>query len=258
MATRFGAVHVSCGRVARLMLSALLLAGCQLAPVNGTASDKNLTSALPGSGDRLINEGVPVFFTLSGVVAVPAYYKGNLTSLVVAAAQLKGGAFAGVSPVQVAADGSFALQVPPTSKLFFLTTSFTQDAHTYHLRALVRAQPDTPVILDATSSLMGAPIAAAASGRSQDELSFSETSELTSDVRADDGVALNIVDLSQSDTAQASALNQVVSTGSALSARLLKWETALAASPILAPVPNPSPTPGPISSATAPPPSLGK
>jgi hypothetical protein len=231
-------------RLGQLALAGALLAGCttqapQPAPI--TAEQQVRTSV---QGGQLINEGGPVF-ALPGTVHLPSYFNGNLATLTVRAERLDGGSFARVTDVPVAADGSFTLKGPITSQLFFATAEFQAKDGTHRVRALARAESGEPIILDTASTLVTAKVALAAQVRRLDDLSYTNTTEVTSQVRSVLATGLDSVSLDQTNEQLSQQLTSAAAKSDALSASLRKWESALL------PSPTPAPTPSASTSASA-------
>lgn len=227
------------------VLGAALLAGCQVSkpPVPPATYAQTVTSGMGGSG-QLINEGGTVF--LQGTVEASGL-KSNLTALTVNATQLDGTALSDASPAPVASDGSFTLQIhsATTSQLIFAVCNLQPAGVNGTVRTLARVQAGDPLVLDPASSLVAAQVATAAKSRALDGLSYTDTAELTAQVRADLGSTLASVDLTQGDQALATQLNSLSQQNPGLADRLSTWQGELQ------PPPSPSPLPSPKATATA-------
>lgn len=220
--------------------------GCPASPAPSPGvipAEDVLRNTVSGTGGKLINEGGPVFL-LPGALKAPRFFTGELSGLMVRAERLDGGAFVRVSPVPVAADGNFTLRGPITSELFFATAEFTANDATHRMRALARAQSGEPIILDPASTLVAAKIALAAQARRLDDLSYVDTSEVTSQVRSVLSTALEDVPLDQTNEQLAQHLTDAAAKNEALAASLRKWEAALrpSSTPIATAKPSPSPS----------------
>ncbi|MNT56702.1 hypothetical protein D3C72_1940250 [compost metagenome] len=111
------------------------------------------------------------------------------------------------------------------------------------MRALARAQSGEPIILDPASTLVAAKIALAAQARRLDDLSYVDTSEVTSQVRSVLSTALEDVPLDQTNEQLAQHLTDVAAKNEALAASLRKWEANLRPSPAPTATAKPSPSP---------------
>jgi hypothetical protein len=161
-----------------------------------------------------------------------------MSALTVRAERLDGGSFPRVSPAAVNADGSFTLKGPITSQLFFATVEFAAKDATHRVRALARAQSGEPIILDTASTLVTAKVALAAQVRRLDDLSYSNTAEVTSQVRSVLSTSLDSVSLDQPNEKLSQQLTDAASKSEPLATSLRAWEAALLPSP--APAPSPS------------------
>lgn len=227
---------------------AVLLAGCVVSAPASTPAPDEVSSLINTKSAPLINEGGPVFL-LPGTVKMPGYFTGAMNTLSVKAERLDGGAFPRVTEAPVNAEGGFELKGPLTSQLFFATAEFTHENHLHRVRALARAQSTEPLVLDTASSLIAAKVALAAQRMPQDALDYTETTELSAQVRSALSGALQGVDLAQPNEALSARLNAAAVEHPALASRLLRWETSMAPSP--EPSPSSTPEPQPSASATA-------
>ncbi|HEY9723322.1 MAG TPA: hypothetical protein V6D47_15030 [Oscillatoriaceae cyanobacterium] len=235
-------------RIGACLACATLLSACAVSP-DKTLLPSNTTTVANTSG-TFINEGEPVFLT--GNVSLPSYATSKTGDLTVQAERLAGGPLLGSSPAPVAADGTFSqLKVPLNSQLFFATVAFDSQNGPEELRALARAQPQAPLVIDVASSLIGARIAVAAQSRSLDALDYSATGELTDQVRATLGSSLASVDLGQPNAVLANKLTQLAQPHATLASHLADWENSFDPSP--SPSPSASPSPSPTPEASAPP-----
>lgn len=238
-------------RLGLLAVAGAVIAGCtattaQPGPITAEQEVRNSVQ-----GGKLINEGGPVF-ALPGTVHLPSYFTGDPSTLTVRAERLDGGTFARVSPAPVAADGTFTLKGPITSQLFFATAEFSakDGTSTYRVRSLARAESGEPIILDTASTLVTAKVALAAQVRRLDDLNYTNTVEVTSQVRSVLGTGLDSVSLDQPNEKLSQQLTDAAAKSSALSASLRKWEATLLPSPTPAPAATatPSASPSPVPS----------
>lgn len=228
---------------------AALVSACAVSP-DKTPMPSEATTLANNNG-TLINEGGVVFLT--GNVSLPSIATSQADQLTVQAERLAGGPLLGASPAPVAADGTFSkLTVPLNSQLFFATVSFDSQQGPAELRALARAQPQAPLVLDVASSLIGAKIAVAAQSRSLDTLDYTQTTELTAQVRATLGSDLTQVNLNQPDAALSNTLTQLAQKNGTLASRLASWQNSFDP-PSPSPSPTATPLPSPSPEASAPP-----
>ena len=149
--------------------------------------------------------------------------------------------FSDFNPVKPASDGSFTLKGPITSELFFASTDFMFEDRLHRVRALARAQSGDPIVLDVASSLISAKVALAAQKRTLDALDYSETVELTAQVRSTLKTALNAVRLDQPNEALSSQLDDLAKKSEPLAVSLSEWERSVLG--VSAPKPSPSASP---------------
>lgn len=232
------------------VLLGTLLAACQGAPAPKPSPLETEINAIV-TGGKLINEGGPVF-ALPGTVRLPSYFNGDLSKLVVRAERLDGGAYLPIAMAKVESDGSFVLHGPIKSTLFFASTEFTAKDSVHRLRALFRAEPGAPIILDSATSLMASKVALAAQRRNLDDLNYNDARDLSSSVRSRFDTALGQISLDQPNEQLSRQLSDLVATDPTLSARLLRWEASLIPtylpSPAVLSSSSPTPTPSPVSS----------
>jgi hypothetical protein len=240
----------SAWRLGQACVMAGLLAGCATTGTLPASPEDAVSTALNYNKPTLINEGGPVF-ALPGALQMPSYYGGDIASLTVRAERIDGGGFPKVPEVKVQKDGTFSLNGPLTSNLFFASTEFIHEDTLHRVRALVRAQSDEPVIIDAASSLMAAKVAMAAQRRKLFNVDYNETTRLTSQVRAVASTELAGLRLDQANEELSTALDRAVANDTSLREGLAHWEAGLLPSPTpsatppasVTPTPDPSPTP---------------
>lgn len=215
-------------RIIALACMALSLSACKaVAPVAKVMETETETVRALSSKGSLINEGGPVF-ALPGDVRMPATFAGETAGMIIKAERLSGGRVPRIADAVLDGTGHFSMSVPTgqTDK-FFATTSFEQDGSTHKLRALVDPQPGRSVLIDATTSFMGAKIAEAARQQRLNLPDMVHTNALTDEVRATIGGELEREALDRPDEALSFALSYHTLPHEDLAFRMQVWEQNL-------------------------------
>lgn len=234
-------------RVGSLALAGALacLAGCG-GGANAPGTERQVNGDL-AVRTHLIDEGGPVF--LNGKVLLPGYYKGEIAGLQVRAERLDGGAFPQIGPALVGSEGAFALRGQRMSNLMFVSAEFIHEDSLHRVRALAYPDPNTPVTIDATSTLLAASVAMAAQRRKLLDLDINEANALAQAFRSKAGATANQVLLNQPNEDLSLSMARLAKVDAGLVAQLQAFDLKLNPPPFLDPglapaVPTPATTTG--------------
>lgn len=216
------------------------LVGC--GGVATLAPQREDSMSVARQGAKLIDEGGPVF--LQGRVVMPTYYKGEVSGLQVRAERLDGGAFPQVAPATVAGDGSFTLRGQRMSNLMFVTAEFIHEDSLHRVRASAQPDPNTPVTLDASSSLLAASVAMAAQRRKLLDLDLGQANQLLAVFRQQAGAQANGLLLNQTNEALSQHFLRLSKLDEGLLGLVQAFDLKLNPPPF--PVLPPNPTPAPV------------